>query len=150
MVGNVFNGFDDLSRKPSYVSVNSSFNFDDDLEYVLLLVESYDQEMGIYLKKKDVPAFALSALEKAGWSYDTSPDGRHEVMKNLKSLVEIQEHAEEKAREVSELVPVAFELLKSVRQFHGKDVGTWEETHEEVKEEFLALARSARDMGAKK
>jgi len=88
--------------------------------------------------------FALAILEAAGLAETPSPYIQ-EVVDNLCNYILIEEKVDAEAKERAELEAEALELFNTYR-VHLEPINSWDEAHQLAKEQWLAVARKAREM----
>ena len=120
------------------------------------VVFSDDSSRDLMLQGDDAPALALAILEAAGVEARSIPSARigtsehlSDTAYELSTYIEKQQRATAEAKEQSELETCALEMLNALRKHYGKPERSWEDTHVEVREEFLVLARRARELGSR-
>lgn len=108
----------------------------------------------IHLAPSDAPALMQAIVECLPPLPNFVRDGSYEaymavVVEYLDRAVRALEAETAKAKEQSELETCALEMLNALREHYGKPERSWEDTHVEVREEFLVLARRARELGSR-
>lgn len=112
----------------------------------------------ILLGLSDIPSLMLALGECLPPLPDFVRDGSYEAYmavvvtyldKAVRALESETAKAKAKAKEQAELETCALEMLNALRKHHGKPERSWEDTHVEVREEFLVLARRARELGGR-
>lgn len=132
------------------LGIYGSFS-EDGVQLTILDGNGLGSGRGVYIDNKDIPKIIGGLLSKSGVRSANHGDfrsGSHAHLEFILSEVECYIGAVEKAEKIAEkkkLEAEALALLNAVRDFHNKPRKTWEDTHEDVREEFLVLAKAARN-----
>lgn len=120
----------------------------------IYVIDSDEDEAQIDFPMADAPALMQAISECLPPIPDLVRDGSYEaymavVVEYLDKAVRALEIETLKAKEQAELETCALEMLNALRNHHGKPERSWEDTHVKVREEFLVLARRARELGGR-